>query len=442
MTDLTVYDQLLLELVNRARLDPVTEANRLGIGLNADLPFAIIDGSAKQPLAPDELLSTAASDHSLWMLDTDTFSHQGVGGSSPGDRMTAAGYVFTGSWTWGENIAWSGTTGTPNVEAYTKQLHDNLFRSAGHRVNLLDDTYREVGIGVESGAFTSGGTTFNSVMATENFATSGSDVYVTGVVITDADGDNFYDIGEARAGIWVSVSAGGVVAGTDDTGTAGGYAVSAAGGTLDVQFSGGDLLSSVSVTVEAGARNAKVDLLGASEILSSANTTLGLGAIDLVLLGVAALSGTGNDSANHLVGNRAANVLAGAGGNDTLTGGAGRDVLTGGEGADWFDFNARSETARTMSTADVITDFARGLDRIDLAGIDARTTASGNQAFRWLGSGAFTGSAGQLRYQKYDQAGTDHDVTMVMGDVNGDKKVDFAIVLTGLHGLSSADFVL
>jgi serralysin len=49
------------------------------------------------------------------MLATNTFSHQGDGGSSAGERMAAAGYDFTGSWTWGENLAWYGTTGTVDL---------------------------------------------------------------------------------------------------------------------------------------------------------------------------------------------------------------------------------------------------------------------------------------------------------------------------------------
>ena len=108
---LSAAEQYLLELINRARLDPQAEANRYGVGLNSGLQSGTIDTQAKQVLAPNAQLEAAALGHSNWMLDADTFSHTGSGGSSPGARMTAAGYDFTGSWTWRENLAWTGSTG-------------------------------------------------------------------------------------------------------------------------------------------------------------------------------------------------------------------------------------------------------------------------------------------------------------------------------------------
>ena len=111
MAQPSAYEQYFLELVNRARLDPVGEAARQGIGLNDGLAAGTISTAAKQPLAFSPLLIDAADAHSAWMLATDTFSHTGANGSSPGYRMKAAGYSFTGSWSWGENIAitWGGS---------------------------------------------------------------------------------------------------------------------------------------------------------------------------------------------------------------------------------------------------------------------------------------------------------------------------------------------
>jgi hypothetical protein len=48
-------------------------------------------------------------------------------------------------------------------------------------------------------------------------------------------------------------------------------------------------------------------------------------------------------------------------------------------------------------STDVITDFSRSdRDRISLSGIDANASVGGDQAFTFIGTGAFTGSAGQL----------------------------------------------
>lgn len=442
MTELTAREQLMLEMVNRARLDPLAEASRLGIALNAGLAAGQLDGVAKQPLAPNELLRQAAFDHSTWMLANDIFSHTGAGASDAGDRMTAAGYNFTGSWTWGENIAWSGSTAAINGDAYTIELADNLFRSAPHRVNILDGDFRELGTGIAQGRFLSGGTNYNALMGTQNFATSGPNVFVTGVAINDADGDNFYDIGEARAGVIVTVTIGGVTAGSDSTATAGGYSVGVAGGTAGITFSGGPLAAAVSVTVATGGSNVKVDLIGDHEIASSQSIVLGDGAYDLVLLGNAAISGTGNVFANVLVGNRGSNGLAGLDGNDVLVGGGGRDYLAGGTGHDVFDFNTVSESGRKAGLRDRIVDFAHGQDDMNVAGIDANLMKAGNQAFVWRGGAAFNGHAGQLRFVLSNQAGTANDHTFVYGDINGDKKPDFQIELDGLQRLTAGDFVL
>ena len=413
MAELTAREQLMLEMVNRARLDPLAEAGRLGIALNQGLTAGTINGAAKQPLAPNELVKDAALAHSQWMIANDIFDHTGAGGTGPGDRMTAAGYNFTGSWTWGENIAWSGSTGAINGDAYTIELADNLFLSPHHRTNILEGDFRELGTGITTGVFTSGGTNYNAAMATQDFATSGANVFVTGVAINDADGDNFYDIGEARAGIAVSVRIGGVAAGTDSTASAGGYAIGAGGGTAEVTFSGATLGSAVTVTVSMGASNVKVDLIGDHEVASSQTATLGAGAFDLVLLGIAAISGTGNASANHLLGNRGSNVLVGLDGGDVLTGAEGRDLLVGGAGHDVFDFNSVSDSGKTAGARDRIVDFVNRVDDIDVSGIDSNAAQAGNQAFSWRGGLAFNGHAGQLRYVLSNHAGTARDHTFV-----------------------------
>lgn len=323
---LTAREQYLLELINRARLDPAMEAKRYNVALNEDLAPGTIDATAKQPLAPNELLHDAASAHSAWMLATNTFSHTGSGGSTPGDRMAAAGYTFTGSWSWGENIAWAGSTGAIDLSKMIDTHHRGLFRSAGHRENLLADHYKEAGVAQETGLFTSEGTTFNTSMVTENFAASGpaSTVFVTGVVYDDNDGDDFYSIGEGEGGVGVMVNGSGTT-----SAAAGGYAVAVTAGWATVTFGGG-----ITVQVDASDGNVKADLVDGSAVYTSADTILGSGATAAAALGVGNLRLTGNDLSNALVGNRGGNVLAGAGGNDVLAGRAGNDRIDGGSHSD------------------------------------------------------------------------------------------------------------
>jgi serralysin len=136
--------------------------------------------------------------------------------------------------------------------------------------------------------------------------------------------------------------------------------------------------------------------------------------------------------------------INGGAGNDTIQGSAQADVISGGNGADIlygnggndvFDFNAVS--ASPVSGPDRIVDFTSGEDRIDLAGIDANTKVSGNQAFSFIGEAAFSHVAGEIRVDTSDPA-----TTLVLGDVNGDGVADFAIALDGTHQLVAADLVL
>jgi len=139
---------------------------------------------------------------------------------------------------------------------------------------------------------------------------------------------------------------------------------------------------------------------------------------------------TGNDGANLLKGGAGSDKLYGLAGADILDGGAGADTLVGGGGADIFDFNSRSDSL--SNARDTIQDFVRGVDRIDLRTIDANTLSSGDQAFSFIGSAAFSGQAGQLNFA----------ANVLAGDVNGDKIADFRINIAGLATLTSSDLYL
>jgi Ca2+-binding RTX toxin-like protein len=104
---------------------------------------------------------------------------------------------------------------------------------------------------------------------------------------------------------------------------------------------------------------------------------------------------SGND---ELYGNAGNDVLFGDRGQDYLDGGAGTDRLWGGFGADRFALRTLTDTTDTRAGADYIGDFsfAQG-DRLDLRRIDANGGQSGDQAFTFIGTDAFT-AAGQVRY--------------------------------------------
>jgi Ca2+-binding RTX toxin-like protein len=188
--------------------------------------------------------------------------------------------------------------------------------------------------------------------------------------------------------------------------------------------------------LRGGAGADKLDGGVGSDTASYYNGTVG------VTVNLATGTGAGGDAqgdsyvgVENVTGSTRADEITGSAVANALNGWAGQDVLRGGGGADRFVFTAASDSA--VGKADRITDFSHVQgDRVDLSAIDANTAVAGDQAFSFIGSGAFTHQAGQLR------AAVSGGVTTIAGDLNGDGVSDFQIQLTGAIGLVAADFVL
>lgn len=88
------------------------------------------------PLVEDGKLTEVARAHSKDMLLYGYFSHTNLQDQSPFDRMEVANISFKIA---GENIAKAA-----NVDL----AHSGLMRSPGHRANILQESFRKVGIGV------------------------------------------------------------------------------------------------------------------------------------------------------------------------------------------------------------------------------------------------------------------------------------------------------
>jgi len=221
MANLTAREQLMLELINRARMDPKGEADRLDVTLSKG------QGKAVQVLAGNDILKTAAYNHSAWMLLNDDFTsieHKGSKsfiGATAIDRMTAYGYGVSGKHAYGENVSWVGSIGkVPDFTAAIIEQHESLFAGHYSRGRLLKASFQEAGIGQQAGNFTEGGDTYVASMVTQDFIRSGAKVFITGVVYSDVVVNNdFYDVGEGLAGVKVSARG----AHADKTGTGGGY---------------------------------------------------------------------------------------------------------------------------------------------------------------------------------------------------------------------------
>lgn len=89
------------------------------------------------PLEMNPLVRTAARLHSLDMAEQNYFSHTSLDGRTFDQRMSATG--FSGRSPWGENIAAGQRT--------PEEVVDGWMRSVGHCRNIMDPSYRVIGIG-------------------------------------------------------------------------------------------------------------------------------------------------------------------------------------------------------------------------------------------------------------------------------------------------------
>ncbi|MEU1199399.1 sigma-70 family RNA polymerase sigma factor [Streptomyces sp. NPDC005813] len=93
------------------------------------------------PLTEDPQLEDAAQAHSDDMAARNFFEHTNPDGADPGQRITAAGYRWS---TYGENIA----QGQQTPEA----VMESWMNSPGHRANILNCSFKNIGVGVHRGS--------------------------------------------------------------------------------------------------------------------------------------------------------------------------------------------------------------------------------------------------------------------------------------------------
>lgn len=90
-------------------------------------------------------LTKAARAHSREMIDRDYFAHNSHNGETPAARLRRFGYDWR---TYGENVAWgSGPYASP------QSRFETWMKSPGHRTNILNRKFREIGVGTARGTF-------------------------------------------------------------------------------------------------------------------------------------------------------------------------------------------------------------------------------------------------------------------------------------------------
>ncbi|MGW6783630.1 sigma-70 family RNA polymerase sigma factor [Streptomyces sp. NPDC054987] len=93
------------------------------------------------PLKENQQLRAAAQGHSDDMAARHFFDHTNPDGEDPGERTTASGYRWS---TYGENIARGQQT--------AQSVMDSWMKSPGHRANILNCSFKDIGVGVHQGS--------------------------------------------------------------------------------------------------------------------------------------------------------------------------------------------------------------------------------------------------------------------------------------------------
>jgi hypothetical protein len=146
----------------------------------------------------------------------------------------------------------------------------------------------------------------------------------------------------------------------------------------------------------------------------------------------------GTQLQDYIEGGLGDDTLDGRAGNDVIVGGFGQDTLTGGTGDDLFVFNFDTfdgSNDSVIGSEDVITDFeGAGLPGGDLIAIYDPAGGPGGLA-SFIGSNAYTGDVYEIRVSEIDGD------SYVMADMDGDLSTDIMIIVQGVTGLSSDDFL-
>jgi hypothetical protein len=274
--DPTPEEQQYVEYINRARANPVAEATRLSNTTDGDVlrAYKVFGVSvpllatqlalvpAMPPLSINAKLLASARLHSHDMFDHQFQDHNGTDGSTPAKRMTDQGYSY---FTAGENIfsfAYSTFYGHAGFEVDwggDPVLQGGMQTPPGHRDNIHDIAYREIGVGVVDGRNGAVG----PQVVTQDFGSVGSaKPFVTGVVYFDQNNNGFYDVGEGIGGVSVTVSGNSYYAVTS---ASGGYSVPLPGnGTYLISFSGGGIPDAQQSASVVNSQNVKVDYVTAT----------------------------------------------------------------------------------------------------------------------------------------------------------------------------------
>jgi Ca2+-binding RTX toxin-like protein/uncharacterized protein YkwD len=481
--DPSPLEQEMLEQLNRFRDNPQGELDELlsshpspltarDADVQAALDFFNVNGAALEsqftglnrapPLAWNEALYDAADSHNSLMIQFDQQSHQLPGEAGLLDRIVSAGYDWQFSVRVGENIFAFSQSVVFGHAAFAIDWGfgpNGIQDPAGHRVNMLDQGFQEVGIAITEESNPS--TLVGPLVISQEFGRRGNygNPAVLGVVYDDLNGSGAYDAGEGISGVMVELS------GTNGTFTttsltAGGYQVKVPSGTYTATATGGNLSGEIrEFNVMVGGSNVKVDFDASGSVdvvthtidLSDGTShvvivqddgTAGNGVSQVIIDGVltaftvptTSLVINGGDDADSIsvtsldsmfTGQIVINGNAGADSIDvsavglvtSLSGGLGNDVLVGGTASDFLNGGSGDDTAVGNAGNDTING-GSGRDSLDGGSGDDTVSGQGSSG------DILTGGSGNDRVN----GGAGIDTIFETGDA------DFTLTATSLTG--------
>jgi hypothetical protein len=261
----TDQQQYVLQLINEARTNPAAAAQMVSnnvtpvisatlqyYGVNLQSALQTISSATPQPpVAWNADLANAAQGQSQYMANNQIQSHTGADGSSPQQRITAAGYTNISSSA--ENAYAYANSPVQAMQAF---LVDWGVPSDGHRINIQQpgvspqNAYTDAGVGIVQ--TNPNNPSFGPLVITQDFAKStNAQPQLVGVAYNDTSATGFYQPGEGQGGVQidaVNLQTGQVL--STQTWASGGYELALPAGQYQIIASQNDtVFKTVNVTV-------------------------------------------------------------------------------------------------------------------------------------------------------------------------------------------------
>lgn len=256
LLSVSAEEQHFIYLLNRARHDPAAYQRQ------AELPVDLSQLVPRPPLAVNDQLMRSSGQRADEMARYDYVGHQSpITEAWPNQVARSHGYALPSAWpddnNFIESIAAGGWYDRADVPLEALII-DQGVPAATHRHHLLgvDGSYaenREIGVGFAAEPASTYGRYWTVHIARREDA----DVFLTGVIFEDGNGNSRYDAGEGLSGVTIETI--GLAALTND---AGGFSLAVpAGGRYRIAISGPGLAVPVTGNVLVADANVHLDVI-------------------------------------------------------------------------------------------------------------------------------------------------------------------------------------